>query len=46
MLRRPRSGRLEAWATPGLGPTLRDAALGAAPQGEVVLLSHEPDIPL
>ena len=40
ILRRPRSGRLEGWAkkagrTPALLPTLRDAALWAAPQGEV-----------
>ena len=46
ILRRPRSGRLEGWATYGivdkagsqhlaLLPTLRDAALWAAPQGEV-----------
>ena len=36
MLRRPRSGRLEAWAMDAvLVPTLRDAALRTAPQGEV-----------
>jgi drug/metabolite transporter (DMT)-like permease len=36
MLKSERSERLEAWATgTGLLPTLRDAALRAAPQGEV-----------
>src|SRR5262245_6406767 len=35
MLRKPRSGRLEAWATHAvLVPTLRDAPLRGAPQGE------------
>ena len=33
-LRSARSARLEGWATPRLAPTLRDAALRAAPQGE------------
>jgi len=48
ILRRPRSGRLEEWtaqeiggkaavATSDLLPTLRDAALRAAPQGKVPL---------
>ena len=36
MLRRPRSGRLEAWATARLVPTLRDAVLWTAPQGEAL----------
>ncbi|HEX9522204.1 MAG TPA: hypothetical protein VF949_04510 [Reyranella sp.] len=37
MLRRSRSDRLEAWAARTvLVPTLRDAALRTAPQGEVV----------
>src|SRR4051812_10079387 len=36
MLRSERSERLEAWArAPRLLPTLRDAALRAAPQGKV-----------
>ena len=34
--------RLEGWATARLGPTLRDAALRAAPQGEVVPLKASP----
>ena len=34
-LRRARSARLEGWATPRLVPTLRDAGLRPAPQGEV-----------
>jgi hypothetical protein len=36
-LRSARSARLEGWATPRLWPTLRDAALRAAPQGEASL---------
>ena len=35
-LRRARSARLEGWATPRLHPTLRDAPLRGAPQGEVM----------
>ena len=34
-LRSARSARLEGWATPRLVPTLRDAVLRTAPQGEV-----------
>src|SRR5690349_10561325 len=34
-LRRARSARLEGWAAPRLVPTLRDAVLRTAPQGEV-----------
>jgi hypothetical protein len=34
---RPAGPRLEGWATTRLGPTLRDASLRDAPQGEVVL---------
>ena len=36
-LRSARSARLEGSATPRLLPTLRDATLWVAPQGEVVL---------
>jgi hypothetical protein len=36
-LRRARSACLEGWATPRLRPTLRDAPLRGAPQGEVVV---------
>src|SRR5687767_13386262 len=36
-LRSGRRPRLEGWATPRLVPTLRDAPLRGAPQGEVVL---------
>jgi len=35
-LRSERSERLEGWATVLVLPTLRDTALRAAPQGEVV----------
>src|SRR5258708_34398157 len=34
-LRRAQGARLEGWATPSLLPTLRDAGLRPAPQGEV-----------
>ena len=37
-LRSARSARLEGWATSRLRPTLRDASLRDAPQGEVVVL--------
>src|SRR5262245_10587179 len=37
MLRSARRARLEAWATRKSGPTLRDASLRDAPQGEVCL---------
>jgi predicted dinucleotide-binding enzyme len=38
-LRSARSARLEGWATARLVPTLRDASLRDAPQGEVVVVA-------
>jgi hypothetical protein len=38
---RPEGPRLEGWATARLAPTLRDASLRDAPQGEVVLESAD-----
>src|SRR5881394_1027891 len=36
-----RDSRLEGWATMSLWLTLRDATLRAAPQGEVLCVSHQ-----
>src|SRR5688500_11113051 len=41
---RRRAARLEGWATPRLVPTLRDAVLRTAPQGEDVLIGPHYDV--